>query len=393
MIRIKHLTLQILLLFPIFTLFSAIPGANTLISVLGLGMIIAATIKSNCSVRSLLLSLAALSVTVIALCKTDFPIINKNEAVYLVYMCIYFAFICDSRESMFNFFQKNSAYIKAVCIIWNAAVLFSIPFAASYKEGVFVSFSKDTFRLSQSTLFIISLVTVLIVTKGRKYIWLSFLPFLAIMLGASRTYLLVGALCMAINLYFAVENKQKYVITIIILTICCSFVIAYSSMGDKIMRSFSEQAYMDSLQVFTSGRSKFWLRILDEYAKQPLTSKIFGCGFNFVREINGADLSKGESGIWAHNDFIQLLATNGIVGICIYMASIISLFKKCLQKRVPLILRNLPVLIWFFNAMFNMYYTYVCSMISLPIMILACDYAYREGLIMRSKKLDSIYEA
>ena len=49
------------------------------------------------------------------------------------------------------------------------------------------------------------------------------------------------------------------------------------------------------------------------------------------------------------------------------------IFTKFSRLRLPLTVNLAIFMIWFFNAMFNMYFTYACSMIALPVVIMACE--------------------
>ena len=144
-------------------------------------------------------------------------------------------------------------------------------------------------------------------------------------------------------------------------------------MGAKFISSISEHAYLDPLDVFTSGRSNFWVKDVNAFFEQPLSKRLFGCGFNFVRIVNGAVPGTDARGIWAHNDFIQIIITYGFTGLLLYIMNMRIMFKKIMSSRAPLLINVSIFMIWFFNAMFNMYFTYICSMIALPITFMACE--------------------
>ena len=154
-------------------------------------------------------------------------------------------------------------------------------------------------------------------------------------------------------------------------------VVLNSSMGDKFLSSVTEHAYQDPMGVFTSGRSNFWARDLDAYNEQPFINRLLGCGFNFIRITNGAVVGTAERGIWAHNDFIQIVITYGYIGLIFYLINMLSMFRTLIGGRLPRLINVSLFMIWFFNAMFNMYFTYTCSMIALPVTYIACN-IYRE---------------
>lgn len=370
------MTLRVLLLFPVFTLLSFVPGANTLLVVVSFALIVALILKKGISKKNFWMLAITLLSTVWNLFITGLQIINYNEVIYLGYMCTFFALITDNVFQIKQYFQKDVRYIKWICIIWNVLVLVSLPLKSSYRDGVFISFAGDTFRLSPSALFIMTLTTILIVVKGRKNIIYSIMPMLSILIGSSRTYLLLGVLCTAVNLYYVIKNKKYYLGVLGIMAALCVMIILDSSMGQKIVDSFRTSTYRSQLSIFTNGRAVFWLRDLEAYLDQSTSKLLFGCGFNFIRIINGAVLGTSERGLWAHNDFLQVLITNGVVGFCVYCYAIRKMFRYYLPKQLPKIMRATLLFIWFFNAFFNMYFTYMCAMISLPILLVACEYGY-----------------
>lgn len=370
------LTLRVLLLFPVFTLLSFVPGANTLLVIVSFALIVALILKKGISKKNFWLLFITLISTAWNLFVTGLQIINANEVIYLGYMCAFFVLITDNKLQVKQYFQKDIRYIKWICIIWNVFVLVSLPLKSSYRDGVFISFAGDTFRLSPSALFIMTLTTILIVLKGRKNIIYSIIPMLSILIGSSRTYLLLSALCMTINLYYVIKNRKYYLGVLGIMTALCVMVVLDSSMGQKIIDSFRTSTYRSQLSIFTNGRAVFWLRDLEAYLDQSTSKLLFGCGYNFIRIVNGAVLGTSERGLWAHNDFLQVLITNGLAGFLVYCYAIRKMFKCCLQKSLPKLMRAALVFIWFFNAFFNMYYTYMCAMLSLPILLIACEHGY-----------------
>lgn len=370
------LTMRLLLLFPIFTTLDFIPGINTMLAVVSFSLIIILILKKGITRRSLVLLLSVALSTLISFGATKEEIIHVNEMIYLGYMCAFFILIGDNRQEVSQFFKDSTQYIKGICIIWNLVVLASMPMRSSYVNGVFVSFARDTFRLSPSALFVLTLSTVLIVMRGSKNIVQSIVPMLAILLGASRTYLLLGGICLAVNLYFTIKSRRMFFLALGLMGVISVIIVFSSAMGEKILSTFAPSSYLTPMQVFTNGRSNFWVVDLQAYARQPILNQLLGCGYNFIRITNGANLSAGSNGIWAHNDFLQVLITNGVFGLGIYFYAMGKLFRIFLNKKMSLMLRIAVVFIWFFNAFFNMYYVYTCAMLSYPVLLLAINEGY-----------------
>lgn len=378
--NVRNFTLKIFMFFPIFTLLSFIPLMTTLLSVIGLAGMLYTLFRYGVVRKGILLVTTTCLLVVWSYINTLEPIININETIYFIYLIIFTVFLVNIKNHVIDFMKRNTKYLKNICFIWCALVVFSVIFPFSYDMGVFVSFAESTFRLSPSAIFIMALSSVLIATEKKKqYICYSIIPWLAILFGASRTYLVLGIAMLMLNLSMIYKNKKTYLLIVVIMLLIGGLIVVNTSMGDKFTSSITEQEYLDELGVFSSGRSNFWVKDLDAFNKQNFKNRMFGCGFNFIRIVNGAIPGTDKDGIWAHNDFIQIVITHGYVGLLVYLINMRTMFSRILTKRIPILIAFLLVLIWFFNAMFNMYYTYICSMIALPIVMFSCEIYKQEN--------------
>lgn len=376
----KNFTLKAFMLFPIFTLLSFIPLMTTLLSVIGLAGMLYTLFRYGVVRKGIILVTISCLLAGWNYIITQEAIININETIYFIYLIIFTVFLINKKKFIIDFMKKNTRYLKAICLIWCALVVFSVVFPSSYDNGIFVSFTESTFRLSPSAIFIMALSSVLLaIEKKKQYIQYSIVPWLAILFGASRTYLVLGVAMLILNLSMVYKNKKTYMLVVVITLLLGGLITVNTSMGDKFIDSITEQEYQDKLGVFSSGRSNFWIKDLDAFNEQDLNNRMFGCGLNFIRIVNGAKPGTKEDGIWAHNDFIQIVITYGYVGLLVYLINMKLMFSKILTPKTPKLVEFLLVLIWFFNAMFNMYYTYICSMIALPIVMLACEIYKQEN--------------
>lgn len=89
---------------------------------------------------------------------------------------------------------------------------------------------------------------------------------------------------------------------------------------------------------FGTNRGYIWKRTCAAYGKLPLSQKLFGCGANCFQQF--IDAQYGEeirrlyvnSFIDAHSEFLQFLATTGIVGVSGYFGLLVSMVVKTVQK-------------------------------------------------------------
>lgn len=375
-IRIREFTLKILMLFPIFTLLAFVPAATTILAVLGLAGMTYNILQFGLKKVYFLLVVAVGLLTLWNYKITGENIIHINEVTYFMYLCVFTVFLVTNGWELRDCLLENKKYIKNICLLWCIIVVVSMLFPFSYDEGVFVSFAVTTYRLSPSAIFIMALSGVLIAgeeERNLKGIIYTFIALLAILLGASRTYLFIGGLMLLFNMSMLIKRKSMFYLLIVLLSIIGFLIILNSPMGEKIINSMTEREYQNPLSVFTNGRSDFWRRDIEAFQEQPIVNQLFGCGFNFVRIVNGAVVGTSERGIWAHNDFIQILATYGYTGLILYLINMRVMFKKMINHKIPFFIGAVLLMIWLFNAVFNMYFTYTCSMIALPISLMVCD--------------------
>lgn len=134
--------------------------------------------------------------------------------------------------------------------------------------------------------------------------------------------------------------------------------------------TWTKDSYGDFWYVLTSGRSVFWVKMLTAFSNQNLFHKLLGNGHNFTILTGGH---------WAHNDYIEILCTYGVVGLICYLKAVFNVFNRILHKaNVTVIAWVISIFIWAFNAFFNMFYTYLCAELALPFMLLALRYALQE---------------
>ena len=361
-------------LYALGALLPFIPYFNVILAAVGIVSIGISFLTVSMNLGKWILLVSCAGGTLVSYLFTDGPLIHKNEIAYYLIFGLYVLYFMNNMDRIPEYVERYKKYLLIICLAWHAIVLVSIPFPQSWNGRVFQSFSGTTFRLAPSAMLIMGVSLLLIVYFKHKYIWLSFLPFLSIILGSSRTYMAVGIILMMLVLYFGIRNKVTYLGVLVIFGILAAVIIMNSAMGDKILGGFEYNPYQDPLSQFTSGRSDFWVKNMEAFAKQPFLNKVFGCGYNFVRLQTMTE--NNPEGLWAHNDFIQVLLTFGYVGLVTYLALVWALFKRLFAHKIPRAIKFLIVFIWFFNAMFNMVYTYMAAVISLYFMVMAIDHYY-----------------
>lgn len=266
-------------------------------------------------------------------------------------------------------------------------LIFCTSILAGYYFGLKVSFSSKKWLLISILLLMMSVsqyfTSIIQVkeilknieggdfTNNAAYFFVSLIPFLAltirkhtiptiIILGISFCFIIICAkrgatLCAGCMILYGLIWYQKnyglstkYIITIAILLIgSIMYVESILSTNDFIMRRLE-----DTKSGGTSGRELIWIRLLDYWQyKGNLFTVLFGFGTCFTTVI---------AGNFAHNDWLELLICNGIIGIIVYFGLILSCWMFSSRKNIfpeyRLAIRSF-LICWILSSIFSMGYT------------------------------------
>lgn len=360
--------LGMICLFPIVTTMGG-GGLNKVMFVLLLTLHICMFFSRPIKVRTLIALVLLVGNYAFMLSRTDFPLRNYNLLAYFPFFLLYTYFMCDHRRRILRWFSKHSRYLWCVILLWCALVSVSalLPGCYQIREGgsrYFGSFCKDIFRLGPSAVFIQILIIMVMVLHGRKRAMLFMaVPMYCYLMGSSRTYLVIGFLLFVIGWYLVCGNKRLFWGTVVPLAVLVLLLVTVSALGEKIAYTLDEEQYGDFWYRITSSRSYLWSKYWNAWVKTPLTNKLLGNHLEFTQIVASR---------WAHNDFIELLCSFGILGLGNYLSAVQLLFRQNLiGAGIPVVVRAGAELVWLFNAMFNMHYVYFCAMLGYPFLIFA----------------------
>lgn len=386
--------MYLLLLFPITTLFQFyIPMLNRIVFFFAyLTMLFALFSKLN-TVR--LLTLPVLVFLYIwATVHTNFPLINFNDYFYYQFLVIYTLFLVTKRTEIINFFKNNSKYVHGIIYVWCAMIGAAAFIPAFYEERFyFMPYGVNGFRSAPAAVFITCLIVlVMAFYKNRRIFAFTIFPVYMIFTGNSRTYFIVGVMLFVLAFYFYCKGKSKFYLFSIPGALVGYKLYTVTNVAKKTNELIDSNAARDTFwEKISSGRSYFWQIDMEAFYKYDISKKLFGNGFNYVYYVN---YYAGRGAMWAHNDFINLLLNFGIVGTVLYLLCIFALIAFILFRgkcRVPIPIVLAVIIIWLFNAMFNMFYTYFCACASFPLLLLAINYYYTEKseTEMMQKKMEA----
>ncbi len=385
-LKISKLILYLMFLFPISTVISDIPIIGSIVNKMIFGFIVISLaygiFKTKLSKKSVLILVLLVGIYIYDSIVTVWPLYNLNEFFYIGTWVLFMTYITSNYELFKKELINSVQPMRWMIIVWEFIVSISLVFPSCYPEGYFLSLAGSTHRMDSSAMMI--LATILIMYRYTKYskrvLLLLVVPSVAIVLSGARTYIVLLCLVLTVFYYYAnIKHTWRFYFTIIPITILVIAVIfSTSAMQQRIDIMQEQTEYFDSLGYnkltsVTSGRSEFWVIDLMQYWKSPVMNRIFGNGFNFVRHVN---LVYYMAEIWAHNDFINILCCNGIVGLYLYFKVYFDLAKKEKKKlrednKKTILLLLIFHLTSMFNAMFNMLYTYFAATLAVPVFLVA----------------------
>lgn len=296
----------------------------------------------------------------------------SSSKVYYINWILYSSYMAYNKDEVRNWLYQNEHFVRMIMWIWTVAVVISIPFASSWFEKeasgtYFSSFTDSSFRLCPTALFICALALISIsLYKRKKDIFFMIVPLFCGLMGSSRTYFIVILCAFLIGLYFnAGKRVLKFAAMLIPVLIIGLSIYSYTSLSTKVQYTLDDNQYGDFWFRITSSRSVIWTRQLEAFANLSPLRKFFGGGFGFTNSA---------ASHYAHNDFIEVLCNHGILGLVIYLLAMINLFRSFMGVyKKNKIAYALCIAIWLLNAMFNMFYYYICTALCFPLILIAIE--------------------
>lgn len=181
-------------------------------------------------------------------------------------------------------------------------------------------------------------------TNNMGYMWLNLLPFLFflhkrpfiqflslavimffILLGMKRGAIALGALSATYFLYRTYRNSNSVRIksTIVVLSVLVVFgaisYIGYMYANNDYFVQRIEQTQDGN----ASGRDGLYTKLIDHvWSEQSVLHLLFGYGANYTIVV---------AGNYAHNDWLETITNNGVIGVAILLVFYIALFK-CMRR-------------------------------------------------------------
>lgn len=281
--------------------------------------------------------------------KTGENLINFNDIMYLPFWIVFLNYCVLNYEKLE---VKINEYLPMMKKSFVFGVLLIILFFVYEKTAYFTN---GRHRMASGAfLLLVEIVYYCIKTKKRKNYVYAIIPLIAILGSTSRTYVIMSILLIVYAYWTELKNKVYFYFTIIPIGIIIGIIIMKSSIWEYFQ--FKQVGEFDYWGSITSGRTVFWEADIKAYRNSNIVNKIFGNGYNLVYSVNSKAI---DAIIYAHNDFINILLANGIIGIIYYLTSLFKFAKSILKnKKINFSMSMVVFIIFIFNAFFNGQYNY-----------------------------------
>ena len=365
LISIDSIIYSLIFIFPITTILQGLSGfqsVNLIVTGL-LFLLIVLRINRVKLIHVLFFILTIVNYVIAYISTKGFPY-RINDLFYFPFWCLFLYYASIHRDKLAYLFANSKRFNSAILLIWNGIVFVSFFSANSYThhwgEGTyFKSFSNGEHRFASTAILITVLALYMLLKyKKKKYLLYLAIPTISILMTGARTYLIVLVGALFIFLYERIDNKFYLYLSVILFGIIAYFLILLTPMGAKMQFVSTNAHSTDVLNALTSNRVSFWTLQILSFSKEGWLKQIFGAGFNFVYDV---------SNLWAHNDFINILLSFGIVGVVEYLFFYFFLYRTYKELyRMNSMEAFVFIMMWFFNAMLNMVYTYMCATLMIP---------------------------
>ena len=313
-----------------------------------------------------------------------------NDAIYWMIVILLLMKIANPyvRDKLIKELFHCKKLIKVVVTLNNIVVIYSSLTPSGYSTAWGGTFFRG-FAYSEHSLSCaccISLALTLVSIKDYKNVFIKMAWLIpcsvAILQSGARTYIVSLAVIWYFFYRYCIEKFSAKLLILPIFIIVASYFILNSGFLEKMTTSATnEYSSLNPIEAFTNGRTAFWVIDLHAYFEGNFLNKLVGNGFDYVYYINKTRYGLQ---IWAHNDFVNVLLCNGIIGIWVYFYSYFCVFRESWRnmKKLDAILLSLFLLI---IALINGLFVYQHYLYSFVIMYLLASSFNNKELVYRQE--------
>lgn len=200
----------------------------------------------------------------------------------------------------------------------------------------------------------VSLLPLIFLRKGDPIINYLYIGICAIfiVMGMKRGAIIIGGLCISYYMYLMLRNsKGSKKVWFIFLSVVAIGVAGYYIIGFIESSSYFSYRLNNTLDGNMSGRDNIYSQMLDIFVNSDIPAMLFG---------HGADSTIYFTTMLAHNDWLELLINQGIIGVMIYLVYFVSIYKTWQlyhkDRTIGLCISGLFIVL-FLKTLFSMSYT------------------------------------
>lgn len=288
-------------------------------------------------------------------------IINHVKYTIYFFLVLMVYFMCirkEYSEKLYKVFSDNWRLINLVIILNTLILVWMLINRNCYSTdlwngaGYFQGFSVPHGAAGSSCLAISICILLSNCKKKYKYLYgfIILINMLAIFKTGARTYLAAVVALAGTYVFCIFRSKSKRIGAIVLGGIAFAGALFTSESFINKMKYSMDQLSIDGfslLDALTSSRSLIWsndIRLF--FQKSNLIKLLFGGGFDYSYELNASWTYR----IQAHNGFLEVLLSTGILGFVLYLCILFKVLKHAsndvfLYKMVLIV--YLPVVLFF----------------------------------------------
>lgn len=280
--------------------------------------------------------------------------------------------------------NKFLKFVLIASIVLCGRILIVVPFSAWGQERVGNYLAHDvgnsysntgiTYVLGFAIAFLMCNEKVIKKNKN-KFLIIILFSFFSFLSGSKKQIILL-LISIIVYTFYKSKNTKKLIknlliaiiISVIMLYIILNNTFFYNIIGNRMynfLSYFSSNEDINSnADMSTIGRSKLLVEARDTFFNNP----ILGIGI-------GNFMNVSSYGVWAENNYLELLADVGIIGLLIYYFGQVIIFNHCMINRKKKEVLNIQIIIGllcfividftmvsYFNSTLQIYQAYIFAM-------------------------------
>lgn len=264
---------------------------------------------------------------------------NLNDMIYWVTTTVFLLKLGGEnfRTNLYTAAIKNINLIKINVYICDLSIIIGLFFKTCYVNNwgstYYVGFGYEPHAFCSGICIIMVLTFFILSQKGNVKLssLLLFIPGMTgILYSGARTYIIALGVILAVYYIYYIKRVSIKLFLIPVIVLVSLYILIHSNMIQKFVFTYNNTYTSDnSLVSFTNGRLDFESVDLEQFNSYNLFNKLFGNGFDYVYDVNEKYVN---ARIWAHNDYIDLLLSVGLIGTTIYIYLELLLIKIIYQS-------------------------------------------------------------